>query len=31
MTINKTFDEIIFWDPKAHKNYTLKHRIDPKE
>ena len=31
MTINKTFDEVTFWAPKAHKHYVLKHRIDLKE
>lgn len=31
MTINKTFDEVTFWEPKAHKHYVLKHRIDKKE
>lgn len=31
MTINKKFDEVTFWEPKAHKNYVLKFRIDKKE
>jgi hypothetical protein len=31
MTINKTFDEVTFWAPKAHKHYVLKHRIDANE
>ena len=31
MTINKTFNEVTFWAPKAHQHFTLKHRIDPWE
>ena len=31
MTLNKEFNEVTFWAPKAHKNYKLKHRIDPWE
>lgn len=31
MTINRTFDEVTFWDAKQHKHYVLKHRIQPEE
>jgi len=31
MTINRAFTDVTFWDPKAHKHYKLKHRINPKE
>lgn len=31
MTINKTFSEVTMWDPKAHKNWVLKHRINKEE
>eukprot|EP00919_Chromeraceae_sp_WS-2016_P014337 GHVR01033723.1.p1 GENE.GHVR01033723.1~~GHVR01033723.1.p1 ORF type:complete len:270 (+),score=49.81 GHVR01033723.1:506-1315(+) len=29
MTINRTFDEITFWEPKNHKHYVMRGRIEP--
>mmetsp|Transcript_35916 Transcript_35916/g.55149 ORF Transcript_35916/g.55149 Transcript_35916/m.55149 type:complete len:316 (-) Transcript_35916:1188-2135(-) len=31
MTINRTFDTITFWEPKTHKHYVLRGRIEGKE
>ena len=31
MTINRTFDTVTFWEPKAHKHYVLRGRIEGKE
>lgn len=29
MTISRNWENVIFWDPKQHKNYVLKGRIKP--
>lgn len=31
MTIDENWDEIIFWDVKAHQHFTLKGRIQEPE
>lgn len=31
MTINRTFDQVTFWEPKNHKHYVLKGRIEPEQ